>query len=84
VGLLEQHLKRLEQQNEDMLTNIDHKQLVKELDYECQYSSQTKVEIVGVLYRIKHNHYGLYDKKKLQKLINHYAIEHANVLALKS
>jgi len=53
VGLLEQHLKRLEQQNEDMLTNIDHKQLVKELDYECQYSSQTKAEISRMLAGLK-------------------------------
>ena len=80
VGLLEQHLKRLEQQNEDMLTNIDHKQLVKELDYECQYSSQTKVEIVQILCKIKERQP---DNKKLQKLISHYAVEHENVLALK-
>jgi hypothetical protein len=68
-----------------MLTNIDYKQLVKELDYECEYSSQTKVEIVGILCKIKTNRYGLYDnnKKKLQKLINHYAIEHENMVVLK-
>ena len=53
-----------------ILTNIDYKQLVKELDYECQYSSQTKAEIVRILCEIKTNRYGLYDNKKLQKLIN--------------
>ena len=66
-----------------MLTNIDYRQLVKELDYECQYSSQTKAEIVGVLCRIKHNSYGLYDKKKLREVTDHYAMEHENRLASK-
>ena len=30
-----------------MLTNIDYRQLVKELDYECQYSSKQRLRLSG-------------------------------------
>ena len=75
-----ERVQMLEQQIEDMLISLDFWQLVKELDHECQYSSQTKVEIVQILCKIKERQP---DNKKLQKLISHYAVEHENVLALK-
>ena len=87
-----QELKRLEQQVEDMLLSpeptaaaaatADYKQLIKELDYNSRYSSVDigRIQIVQILCNIKQRQK---DNKKLQKLINHYAIEHENVIALK-
>ena len=51
------------------------------LDYKCKHSSQATVDIVQLLYKIKKT--GRYDKKKLQKLLNYYAIEHDNMLVLR-
>ena len=79
-----ERLKELEQQIQAMLLSssaVDYRTVVKELDSGCKYSSQEKLEVVRILYKIKES--GLYDKKKLQRLINHYAIEHDNILVLK-
>jgi hypothetical protein len=77
-----QRLKMLEKQIEDMLLSNDYQTLVKELDYRCKYSTQEKLEMIWILHNIRKT--GLYDKKKLlQKVINHYAIEHDNMLVLK-
>ena len=71
----------LEKQIQSMLLSADYQTIVKELDYKCKYSTQEKLEIVQILYNIRKT--GLYDKKKLQKVINHYAVEHENKLVLK-
>jgi hypothetical protein len=78
-----ERFKELEQQIQAMLLSsaVDYRTVVKELDSRCKYSSQDKLEVVRVLYKIKES--GLYDKKKLQKVINHYAIEYDNILVLK-
>ena len=76
-----QRLKMLEKQIQDMLLSADHQTIVKELDYSCKYSSQEKLEIVRILYNIRKT--GLYDKKKLQRVIDHYAIERDNMIVLK-
>ena len=51
------------------------------LDYECEYSSRDRLEIVQILLIIKQT--GVCDKKKLQRLLNHYAIEHDNMVVVK-
>jgi hypothetical protein len=76
-----ERFKRLGQQVQDMLVSVDHKQLVKELDYKYEYSTQEKLEIVRILYKIRRS--SLYDKKKLQKVINHYAIEDNDMFILR-
>jgi hypothetical protein len=38
-----EQLKRLEQQIEDMLTNVDYDTLLRELDYQCGYSTEEKM-----------------------------------------
>jgi hypothetical protein len=77
-----QRFKRLRQEIEQMLqdTTLDYRQITKTLDYNC-YSTPDKLAVVRVLCDVRKT--GLHDKKKLQKVINHYAIEHENVLALK-
>jgi hypothetical protein len=60
--------------------------MVRELDYECKHSTQATIDVVQLLYKIKKT--GLYDhdqqnKKKLQKVLSHYAVEHDNMLVLK-
>jgi hypothetical protein len=45
-------------------------------------SSQTKAEILGILCNIRVKAKQK-DNKKLQKLINYYAIEHDNMIVLK-
>jgi hypothetical protein len=80
-----QRLKKLEEQITDMLPNMDHKQLIKRLDYGV-YSGPERMEIITILLRIrasqaKTNHPNA--SEKLQKLINHYAIEHRNMVVLK-
>ena len=66
-----------------MLANesLDYRQIVKELDYDCKYSSPDKLAVVRIICDIRKT--GLYDKKKLQKIINHYAIEYENIVVLK-
>ena len=78
-----ERFKRLEEQIIDMLVDksLDYRHIVRELDCNYKYSSPEKLEIVRILYDIKKT--GLGNKKKLQKLINHYAIEHENMLVLK-
>jgi hypothetical protein len=61
--------------------SLDYRQIVREFDYNCKYSSPERLEIVRILYDIKKT--GLGDKKKLQKVINHYAVERDNMLVLK-
>ena len=82
-----QRLKRLEQQIEDILTNVDYDKLVKELDYQCMYSTEAKINIVRILcnIRLKEKQKDTRNKKlpKLQKLINHYAIENDDMVVLK-
>jgi hypothetical protein len=75
-------LKRLEQQIEDMLLSLDYKQLVKELDYDCKYSSQIRIEVVRIFCNIRSKEKQK-DNKRLQKLPNRYAIEHGNMVVVK-
>ena len=67
----EQHLKRLRQQIEHMLADdsLDYRQIVKELDYSCKYSNPEKLAVVRILCDTRKT--GLYDKKKVQKVISH-------------
>lgn len=62
---------------------MDYKQIVRELNYKCRYSTQATVDVVQILYKIKKT--GLYEneKKKLQKVMNHYAIEYDNMIVIK-
>jgi hypothetical protein len=80
-----ERFKGLEQQIQDMLLSVDYKKLVKELDSRCKYLSSENLEIVRILYKIKES--GLYDndndKKKLQKVLSHYAVERAGMIILK-
>ena len=48
-----------------------------------RYSTQATVDVVQILYKIKKT--GLYEneKKKLQKVMNHYAIEYDNMIVIK-
>jgi hypothetical protein len=61
--------------------SLDYRQIVKELDYSCKYSIPETLAVVRILCDIRKT--GLYDKKKLQKVLNHYAVEHENMLVLK-
>jgi hypothetical protein len=71
----------LRQEIERMLDNeSDYRQIAKTLDYNC-YSSPDRLAVVRVLCDIRKS--GLYDKKRLQKVINHYAIEYDNMIVLK-
>jgi hypothetical protein len=47
-----QRLRKLEEQITDMLQNMDHKQLIKRLDYDV-YSGPERMEIVTILLRIR-------------------------------
>ena len=71
----EEHLRRLEQQIIDMLTDksLDYRQIVKELNHGCQYSSPDKLAVVRILHDIRKT--GLTDMKKLKRVLNYYAIE---------
>jgi hypothetical protein len=74
-------LARLEQQIEDMLTNgRSVEQLIKEIDHDT--FSDTRIDSVNVLLTLRTKQ-PFNDNKKLQKLINHYAIERDNMLILK-
>jgi hypothetical protein len=64
-----------------MLQSRDYQTIIEELDYSYKYSTQTTIEIVRILHNIRKA--GLRDKKKLQKVVNHYAVEHKNMLVLK-
>jgi hypothetical protein len=64
-----ERLKRLEEQIENMLPNMDYKQLIKELDYNI-YSGLEKMDIVQILLRIKAKQAKQDENKKLQKVIN--------------
>jgi hypothetical protein len=78
----EQRLRRLRQYVEQMLANesLDYRQITKTLDYNC-YSSPDRLAVVRVLCDIRK--VGLHDKKKVQKVMNHYAIEYDNMIVLK-
>ena len=76
-----ERFKELEQRIQDMLQSANYRSIVKELDHSCKYSTQTTIEVIRILYNIKRT--GLYDKKKLQKVMNHYVIEHEDMLVLK-
>jgi hypothetical protein len=56
--------------------------LVKELDYQCMYSTEAKMNIVRTLCNIELREKQK-DNKKLQRLINHYAIEGDSMMVLK-
>jgi hypothetical protein len=75
------YFKRLEGQIRDMLQSRDYQTIIEELYYSCNYSTQTTTEIVRILHNIRKAR--LRDKKKLQKVVNHYAVEHENMLVLK-
>jgi hypothetical protein len=50
-----QRLKRLEEQIQDMLlSTIDYRQIVRELDHECKYSSREKLEVVRLQKVLSH------------------------------
>jgi hypothetical protein len=67
-----ERLKRLEEQITDMLlSSLDYKRLAKEIDHECVLSPD-RMAVVKILIGIREKQP---DNKKLQKLINHYAIE---------
>jgi hypothetical protein len=78
-----EYLKNLEGQIANMLvsSSVDYKQIVRELDYECKHSIRTTVDVIQLLYKIKQT--GLYDKKKLQRVLSQYAVEYDNILVLK-
>jgi hypothetical protein len=82
-----ERFKMLEQKIQDMLlSNIDYRQIVRELDYSCKYSTQTTTEVVRILHKIRKTGLFIGDndkKKKLQKVMNHYAIERNDTVVLK-
>lgn len=65
-----------------MLLSLEYKQLVEELDYEVEHSSPDKIEVVNILLDIRKKQ-PFKDNKKLQRLINHYAVERDNMVILK-
>ena len=78
----EQRLRGLRQEIEQMLLDkkSDYRQITKTLDYNL-YSSPDRLAVVRVLCDIRKS--GLYDQKKVQKVLNHYAIEYDNLIVLK-
>jgi hypothetical protein len=75
--VLRQHIEQM------LLDNtIDYRQITKTLDYNL-YSTPDRLDIVRVLLNIKKTGLHDNDKKKLQKIINHYAAEHDNLIVLK-
>jgi len=53
-----------------LVSFADYRQIVRELDHICKYSSPEKLGIVRILYDIKKTGLFVGDKKKLQKVIN--------------
>jgi hypothetical protein len=74
-------LKNLEQQIEDMLTTIDPKDLIKEPDYNM--FGDTSLDIIRILCNLKLRLKQKDNQRKIQKVINRYAIEYDNMLVLK-
>jgi hypothetical protein len=75
--------KRLRLEIEQMLTSeSDYRQITKTLDYNC-YSSSERLAVVRVLCDIRKSELPENDKKKVQKVLNHYAIEYDNLIVLK-
>jgi hypothetical protein len=83
----QQRLQGLERQIADMLLDksLDYRRICKGLDdnYRCKYSSTERLAIVQILCYIRQSGLADIDKKKLQKVINHYAIERENMIVLK-
>jgi hypothetical protein len=61
---------------------LDYRQITKTLDYNL-YSSTDRLAVVRVLCDIRGAGLSDNDKKRLQEVINHYAIEYDNILVLK-
>ena len=80
-----EHYLQMEQRLEQMMTDksLDVYSIIKEMDssYNGKYSTQDRMHTVKTLIKLRRK----YPEKngKLQRLIDHYAVEYDNMLVLK-